>query len=199
MYKIINPATNEIIKEYPLHTTEEIEGFLQRAKTEYHDWSRTDFSERSEKMRNVAQLLKNNSVELGKWVTKQMGMPISMSKWEVSMAASFCEYYAENAETILQSEKVKDEEGEYSYKKYEPLGPLLAIMTWNFPFSQVFRFASAAIMAGTVVIRKHASSVPKSALDIENIFQEAGIKSGVFQNIFADKKQISQVIEDSRI
>jgi len=194
----INPATEEVMRIFTPHSAEQIEAALQKAATTFHQWRGTSFKERAALLQAAADFLRRHKERLGKIITMEMGKPIREAVAEVEKCAWNCEYYAENAEAFLQNEKRESSAAE-SYVQFNPLGTVLAIMPWNFPFWQVFRFAAPALMAGNTAILKHASNVPQCGLAIEEVFRESGFPPGAFTNLFVPGAATSRLIEDPRI
>ncbi len=173
MLRSINPYTKITVNEFPEYSEERIEECLAESVKSFDEWKGTGFAYRSSLMEKAAHLLRNNIKEYAGAITTEMGKPVKESLAEVEKCAWVCEYYASNAETFLHSEQVETD-ADLSYITYEPLGPVLGIMPWNFPFWQVFRFAIPTLMAGNTVLLKHASNVQFCAMHIENLFIEAG-------------------------
>lgn len=194
----INPTTGETIHEYTELTQEQIETKLALAHAAYQDWRQKSFVTRAEKMRQVAEVLRANSTKYGLIATIEMGKPIAEAKAEVEKCAWVCEYYADNAEKFLTPENAPSD-ASASYVRFDPMGTVLAVMPWNFPYWQLFRFASGTIMAGNVVVMKHASNVQGCAEAIEEAFQLAGFPEGVFQNLPVSSGAIEGIIRDKRI
>src|SRR3981189_236682 len=178
----INPATGEKLKEFSPFDDEEIDKRLERAENASRKYRRTAFGQRSESMAATAELLLLEKDRLAGIITLEMGKLFSASLEEVQKCARACRFYADNAERFLEHEPAQTDAAR-SYVHYEPLGPVLAIMPWNFPFWQVFRFAAPALMAGNVGLLKHASNVPPCALAIEQIVCRAGFDDGVFPHL----------------
>ncbi|PSR56905.1 succinate-semialdehyde dehydrogenase [Adhaeribacter arboris] len=193
-----NPATNEVLKVFSAHSPDELENLLQRADLAFVNWRKTLFSERAELMRKAAHELKDNVTYYAEIITREMGKPIRESINEIKKCALCCEFYAEHAETYLQDEAINSD-ASVSYISYEPLGIILAIMPWNFPFWQVFRFAAPSLMAGNVGLLKHASNVPQCALAIEEVFRKAGFPDGVFTTTLLESAAIETLIKDDRV
>jgi succinate-semialdehyde dehydrogenase/glutarate-semialdehyde dehydrogenase len=194
----INPATGEKLKDFSAFDDAEIEKRLSRAENTFGKYRRTTFTERSRLLRAVAELLfqeKNNFAEI---ITLEMGKLFRDSVAEIEKCARGCRFYAENGERFLEDEVAQTDAAE-SYVEYQPLGPVLAIMPWNFPFWQVFRFAAPALMAGNIGLLKHASNVPQCALAIEEIFCRAGFEGGVFQTLLIEPERVEKIIVDSRV
>jgi len=194
----INPATGAILGVFVALDPAAIEARLDRAVRAFTSWRTTPFHERARLMLRAAELLENEAAELAQIITAEMGKPLRDARAEVLKSARGCRYYAENAEAFLRSDEIATEASR-SCVQYEPLGPVLAIMPWNFPFWQVFRFAAPALMVGNVAVLKHAPNVPQCALAIESIFLRAGFPEGVFQNVFLENEQVAGLLEDARI
>jgi len=194
----INPATGEKLHEFAPHNDAEIEKRLKRAWAAFEKHRREPFSRRAEIMTSVASLLEREKEELARTITLEMGKLFRDSVAEIEKCVRGCRYYSENAERFLEDEPAQTG-ARRSYVHYEPMGPVLAIMPWNFPFWQVFRFAAPALMAGNVGILKHAANVPQCALAIEQLFCRAGFDEGVFQTLLIEAKQAEKIIVDPRI
>lgn len=190
----INPFTGKTIGELPELSPEEIQVKLLKSQEVFQIYRKSDFSSRSEKLYKLAEILKSDSQVLAEVISKEMGKPISESISEVLKCAWVCEFYAENGEGFLQN-RVVSSDASLSYVKYEPLGAIVAVMPWNFPFWQVFRFAAPALMAGNTVLLKHASNVQYSAKQIEELFLKAGFESGVFQNLAIRSGVVAEIIQ----
>jgi len=193
----INPANGQTVKTFQTLSEPEIDNALKRAHDAFEKHRRTSFADRAAKMRKVAALLENECRELGRLMTIEMGKPIKAAIAEAEKCATACNYYAENAEKFLANEPVQMEGGE-SWIAFQPLGVVLAIMPWNFPFWQVFRFAAPALMAGNVGLLKHASNVPQCALAIEDLFRRAGFIEGAFQTLLIGTDAVERIIADPR-
>jgi succinate-semialdehyde dehydrogenase/glutarate-semialdehyde dehydrogenase len=193
-----NPATGELLATFEPLSPAAIEDRLARAWKAFTEWKRTSFSERAQLLLRVAGILETQAEPLASKMTAEMGKPIRGAVDEVLKSARGCRYYAENAERFLSDEDIPTE-AHRSYIRYEPLGPVLAIMPWNFPFWQVFRFAAPALMGGNVALLKHAPNVPQCGLAIENVFSSAGFPEGVFQNLPIETDQVPAILEDSRV
>src|SRR5438876_797102 len=194
----INPATGEKLKDFSVFDDSEIEKRLSRAENAFRKYRRTTFTERSELLHAVTELLFHEKKKFAQIITLEMGKLFRDSVAEIEKCARGCRFYAENGERFLEDEAAQTDAAE-SYVKYQPLGPVLAIMPWNFPFWQVFRFAAPALMAGNVGLLKHASNVPQCALAIEQIFCRAGFEDGVFQTLLIEPEQTEKIIVDSRV
>ncbi len=194
----INPATEETIAEYDELSASEIEERLERAEAAFHRHRRTSFAERAAQMQRAAQLLEDRAEEWGTLMTREMGKPLAQATAEAEKCAWVCRYYAEHAEAFL-ADDVRATDASRSYIAYQPLGPVLAVMPWNFPFWQVFRFAAPALMAGNVALLKHASNVFGCALAIEAIFREAGFDEDAFQSLLISSDPIANILADRRV
>jgi len=194
----VNPFTNEIIQTYNDYNTTEIKRRLKLSCKAFQSWRNTDFSLRSHILIKVASALKAEAAGFANLMTNEMGKLTSSGIAEANKCAWVCEYYAQNAEKFLKDVNIETE-ADKSYITFNPLGPILAIMPWNFPFWQVFRFAAPAIMAGNTVVLKHASNVSGCALAIENIFTEAGLPSGVFQTLLVPGNKMDWIIKNPMI
>lgn len=194
----INPATNEVLKTYTLLSQSEITEKLQNAEDAFQDWKKTSFAERSELFRKLGLLLKEKKQELATLMTKEMGKPITQSKSEIEKCAWLCDFYAEKAEMFL-SPRIEESDGSEAYIRYDPLGVILAVMPWNFPFWQVFRFAIPSLMAGNVGVLKHSSNSFGCGEAMELLFLEAGFPKNVFQNLLISGKQVKQVLENDHV
>ena len=194
----INPATGETLRTFEALTREEIEQKLQRSVEAFAINRARSFADRATRMNKTAAILDARAEEFGRLIAIEMGKPIKPAIAEVQKCALVCRYYAEHAEAYLAEEPVKTDAKE-SYIRYEPLGAVLAVMPWNFPFWQVFRFAAPALMAGNVALLKHASNVPQCAIAIEEIFREAGFVDGEFQTLLIGSDLVSLVLEDERV
>lgn len=191
--KAINPATGKLIKTYKSFSLKTVEEKILRAKKVFADWKHVPFSEKATLMHNAARVLRNHLQQYAILMTQEMGKPIAQSRAEIEKCAWVCDFYAENAENFLADQAVKTDASK-SYVTFNPLGPVLAVMPWNFPFWQVFRFAAPALMAGNVGLLKHASNVPGCALAIEEIFVTAGFPEDVFTTLLIESKQVAKVI-----
>ena len=194
----INPATGAVLESFPLHTEAEIDAILERAKDTQKEWSQRSFAERGALMKKAAAYLRAHKSEFGLHMTLEMGKPIVDAEAEVDKCAWACEYYADNAEKFLSDEHIASAASE-SYVAYQPLGVVLAVMPWNFPFWQVFRFAAPALMAGNTGILKHASNVSRSAFDIEKVFLACGFPEGAFTTVIVPGGEVKKLIADDRI
>src|SRR5437667_3167652 len=194
----INPATGEKLQEFSPFDDAEMEKRLARAEKAFSKYRRTTFTDRSVFLEATAELLFQEKKKFAEIITLEMGKLLRDSVAEIEKCASGCQFYAENGERFLEDEAAQTDAAE-SYVQYQPLGPVLAIMPWNFPFWQVFRFAAPALMAGNVGLLKHASNVSQCALAIEQIFCRAGFDEGVFQTLLIEAEQVERVIVDPRV
>ncbi|MDN3723606.1 NAD-dependent succinate-semialdehyde dehydrogenase [Aequorivita sp. SDUM287046] len=194
----INPYNGKELKSYKNHTKKEVSEIIDKADKRFYSWRETSFSERKKLMLAAASELKKNKKEYAETIVLEMGKPISQAIAEIEKCAWGCEYYAENAEKHLQNEVIKTD-ADKSYVSYEPLGVVLAIMPWNYPYWQVFRFAAPALMAGNVAILKHASNVFGSAMNIEKIFKRAGFPENCFTTLLVGSDVIEDIIENEKV
>src|SRR5216117_2779588 len=194
----INPATGEKLQEFSPFDGAEMEKRLARAEKAFSIYRRTTFTDRSVFLEATAELLFQEKKKFAEIITLEMGKLFRDSVAEIEKCARGCRFYAENGERFLEDEAAQTDAAE-SYVQYQPLGPVLAIMPWNFPFWQVFRFAAPALMAGNVGLLKHASNVSQCALAIELIFCRAGFDEGVFQTLLIEPEQTEKIIVDSRV
>ena len=189
----VNPANGAVIGEYPEMGVDEVQGILERSRRAFEAWRRTPFAERAELMRRAGAILRNRKAEYGALMAQEMGKPVKDGRAEAEKCAWVCEYYAEHAEAFLRSEDVVTD-ASHSYVAFRPLGVVLAVMPWNFPFWQVFRFAAPGLMAGNAGVLKHASNVPGCALAIEEIFREAGFPESLFRTLLIGSAAVEGVI-----
>lgn len=194
----INPADGTVIEQYTALKPAELEARLDAASAAFKTHRRTSFQERSDKLMRCADLLEERSKALGELMTREMGKPIKQAIAEAEKCAWVCRYYAENAEAQLADQYVETDAGK-SFVAFQPLGPILAVMPWNFPFWQVFRFAAPALMAGNVVLLKHASNVSGCAIAIEDVLREAGFDGNEFQTLLIGSDAVEDVINDDRL
>ncbi len=191
--KAINPFTEEPAGEYPDHTPAQVERILRQSEGAFAEWRRTSFEHRAALMTGAAQILRRRRGEFAGVMTREMGKPITAAEAEVDKCASNCDFYAQNARRFLAIQPVETD-ATRSYVRYDPLGAVLAIMPWNFPFWQVFRFAAPALMAGNVAVLKHASNVPGCALAIEEVFRAAGFPDGCFKTLLVESRDTDTLI-----
>ncbi len=193
-----NPANGSQLGTYEAHTGEQIEEALQLAQSAFLNWRARPVAERAGLLTALASTLRSRKDELALLASREMGKPIKESEAEVEKSASFCEYYAEHAESMLASRTIQGGAQE-NYVRFEPIGAVLAVMPWNFPYVQVFRFAPAAVVAGNVALLKHASNVPGCAVAIEELFAQAGFPDGVFQTLLVGPGEVEAILSDDRV
>lgn len=194
----INPATGETLKTFDSLTNAQLDEKLQRASDTFRVYRETSFAERTAMMNRAAEILESEKQDLAQLMTTEMGKPIKGAVGEAEKCAWVCRYYAETAQQHLADELVETYAAK-SYVKFQPIGPVLAVMPWNFPFWQVFRFAAPALMAGNVGLLKHASNVPQCALAIEDIFRRAGFPEGSFQTLLVGSDAVEGILKDRRV
>jgi succinate-semialdehyde dehydrogenase / glutarate-semialdehyde dehydrogenase len=194
----INPATGETLETFQPLSTSEIEQKLELAVTTFRSECKTPFAERARRMLKAAQILERDQEKFAHLMTLEMGKPYKAAVAEALKCTTACRYYAENAEQILADEVIETG-AKKTFIRYRPIGPILAVMPWNFPFWQVIRFAAPALMAGNVGLLKHASNVPQCALAIEGIFLEAGFPPGAFQTLLIGSSQVDAILNDPRV
>jgi succinate-semialdehyde dehydrogenase/glutarate-semialdehyde dehydrogenase len=193
-----NPATGELLETFEPATPDEIERTLARAETAFESWRRRRFAERASALRETARRLRAEKAGHARTMALEMGKPVTQGEEEIEKCAWACEFFAEHGEAFL-AELPRQTEAARSYVRFDPLGPVLAIMPWNFPFWQVFRFAAPALMAGNVGILKHASNVPRCALAIPALLEAAGVPPGVFQTLLVGSDAVAKLIADRRV
>ena len=194
----INPTTGETLREFSALSAQQIEQKLQLAADTFRTYRRTSFADRSRMMLRAAEILASEKQQFGRTMTTEMGKPLTAAVGEAEKCAWVCRYYAENAERHL-ADQIVETNAKKSYVHFQPLGPVLAVMPWNFPFWQVFRFAAPALMAGNVGLLKHASNVPQCALAIEDIFMRAGFPQGAFQTLLIGSDGVEGILKDPRV
>lgn len=193
MMKSVNPATGETIKEYKAHSGKDVENIINLVDNRWQQWRGTSFPQRSQMMRNLSKLLDSKKEELARLMAIEMGKVIHEGIGEIEKCAWVCDYYADNAERFLENESIVSGFSS-SYISYQPLGTILSVMPWNFPFWQLFRFAAPTLMAGNTAVLKHASNVPGCALTIESLFLEAGFPENVFRTLMIGSSEVEKVI-----
>ena len=193
-----NPATGEVLCTFPVLTETEIQFKLALAASAFAQHRQTSFADRAEKMRRAAEILESDADTYAWLMTLEMGKPLEQARAEALKCATACRYYAEHAARILADEPVSGADG-HCFVCYEPLGPVLAVMPWNFPFWQVIRFIAPALMAGNVGLLKHASNVPQCGLALEELFLRAGFPIGCFQYLAIESHAVAKIIEDPRV
>jgi succinate-semialdehyde dehydrogenase/glutarate-semialdehyde dehydrogenase len=194
----VNPATGKTLRTFEAFSPERVDACIAKAVAAFQLHRKSSFADRAVAMNRAAEILETESEKFGLLMTTEMGKPLSAAIAEAKKCATACRYYAENAERLLADEPVKMEGGR-SWVAFQPLGVVLAIMPWNFPFWQVFRFAAPAVMAGNVGLLKHASNVPQCALAIEDILRRAGFAEGVFQTVLIGSDVVETIIADPRV
>jgi succinate-semialdehyde dehydrogenase/glutarate-semialdehyde dehydrogenase len=194
----VNPATGERLREFTPLSDSELDERLERAAVAFREWRATPVRDRAAVVRRAADILDAEKVRFGKLMTLEMGKLVGAAQEEVAKCALTCRFYAEQGEQLLTHEPVPIE-GERSYVAYQPLGPVLAVMPWNFPFWQVIRFAAPSLTAGNVALLKHASNVPQCALAIEDVFSRAGAPEGVFQTLLIGSDAVGRILGDRRV
>src|SRR2546423_13574597 len=194
----INPPTGEPLKEFAAIDSRQIGEKLATAERAFRSYRKTSPDQRGKWLNSAADLLENEKAELARIMTFEMGKLLRAAEEESVKCARGCRFYAENAERFLTEQKIETDSA-CNFVRYEPIGPVLAIMPWNFPFWQVFRFAAPALMAGNVALLKPAANVPQCALAIEDIFLRAGFPEGVFQTLLIETAQVRAIIDDPRV
>jgi succinate-semialdehyde dehydrogenase / glutarate-semialdehyde dehydrogenase len=194
----INPANAEVLKRFDAHSEAEMEKRLAAAGAAFRSYRAMPLAERATLMSRLAEMLEKEKAENARMITLEMGKPLRAAVQEFEKCALGCRYYAQNAGRFLADEVIETE-GASNFVRYQPIGPVLAIMPWNFPFWQVFRFAAPSLVAGNVVLLKHASNVPQCALAIEDLVRRSGFPEGVFQTLLVDSGRVGKVIEDDRV
>src|SRR3990167_3507079 len=198
MLRSINPATLDIVSETAELTQQEIDHKITQADAAFHTWRHRSFAERALLMKKAANHLRDEKEKCAEIMSLEVGKTISGATAEVEKSALVCDYYAEHAAHFLKNETIPTD-AHQSYVRFDPLGPVVAIMPWNFPLWQVFRFAAPALMAGNVGVLKHASNVPQCALAIEEVFTKAGFPLGAFQTVLVPGAKALALIDDARI
>src|SRR5689334_4963939 len=198
MIASVNPATGEVVRRFEPLTAAQLEDKLARGDKAYQSYRRTSFADRAKWLTRAADILEKDRDRLGRIMTLEMGKPIGAARAEAAKCASACRYYVEHGERLLSDEMVDMGTGR-AFIKYQPIGAVLAVMPWNFPFWQVFRFAAPALMAGNVGLLKHASNVPQCALEIEDILRRAGFPADVFQTLLVGSAQVPRILDDPRV
>jgi succinate-semialdehyde dehydrogenase/glutarate-semialdehyde dehydrogenase len=193
MHRSINPYDQSLLEEFPIMDTAALDAKLSKAELAFKSWKRSSFAQRRELMLRVSSLLRKNKDVYARHMTLEMGKVTREALGEIEKTASACEYFAHHAEAFLTAQPIKTEAAK-SYVIYQPTGVILAIMPWNFPFWQVFRFAVPALMAGNVGLLKHAPNVTRCSLIIEEIFKEAGFPEGVFQSLVIDVNEVPRIL-----
>jgi succinate-semialdehyde dehydrogenase/glutarate-semialdehyde dehydrogenase len=196
--KSINPSNNQLIREYPEMTPFEINDIIDKTYAAFQQWKAFSFSARKEKMLLAGEILRNRREEFARLITTEMGKRIAESRSEIDKCAWVCEYYSAHAESMLSDELIESD-AQKSMAIFQPIGPVLAIMPWNFPFWQVFRFAAPALMAGNTALLKHASNVQGCALAIESVFEEAGFPDNLFSVLVISSSAVEPVVANDKV
>jgi succinate-semialdehyde dehydrogenase / glutarate-semialdehyde dehydrogenase len=196
--KSINPSTGQTIKEYQEMPPAMVRNIIEELQQAFLGWRKKDIAQRAKLMKKVAQILRDERENYARLMAEEMGKPVVAGRAEAEKCAWACDYYADNTENFLQPEIVETEAGR-GFITFQPLGVILAVMPWNFPFWQVFRFAAPALMVGNVTVLKHASNVPGCAIAIENIFHKADFPQNVFKTLLVESKQVGAIIENPLI
>jgi succinate-semialdehyde dehydrogenase/glutarate-semialdehyde dehydrogenase len=194
----VNPNTNKIVKSFEEITEETVDAKVAKAQIAFVDWKKTSYQQRADLLHKVATLMRAKKTTLAKTITLEMGKLLAQAEGEIDLSANILDYYADNGEAFL-ADKVLDPEYGTAIIRNSPIGPLLGIMPWNFPFYQVVRFAAPNIMVGNTILLKHASNVPQCAISIEELFEEAAAPKGLYTNLFISGKRSSALVSDKRI
>jgi succinate-semialdehyde dehydrogenase/glutarate-semialdehyde dehydrogenase len=195
----INPTDGSELGQFEELSPEQVSAAIERAHTAFLEWRERPLAERCDLLRSLAVALRANKADLAREATLEMGKILREAEGEVEKSAAFCEYYADNAERLVSPEVIHDGGAVENYVLYEPLGAVLAVMPWNFPYVQVFRFAPPALVAGNVALLKHASNIPGCATKIEDVFREAGFPEGVFQTLLVGSGAVEGILSDDRV
>ena len=198
-FKVVNPATNQAEREFATATDAEVGQVLERSARAYQSWRATAKDERAKILLRVAELYKERIEELAALITREMGKPTREAKGEIFLVVSIYRYYADEGPALLEDTPLSPRAGGKALVRKEPIGPLLGIMPWNYPYYQVARFAAPNLMAGNTIILKHAPQCPESALAIEQVFRDAGLANDAYINIFATNSQVADMIADPRV
>ncbi len=198
MLKSINPASGEMVRAYEAHTKEGVNSIINLVDRGWHNWRNTSFMYRSQLMQNLSGILHSKKAELALLMAQEMGKVKHEGIAEIEKCALVCHYYAVNAENFLANEPIETEAAK-SYVSYQPIGTILGVMPWNFPFWQVFRFAAPTLMAGNTALLKHASNVPGCAVAIEELFREAGFPENVFRTLLIGSNGVADVIKHKAV
>lgn len=197
-FESINPSTGERVASFPTMSDVEVTAILSNTLREQREWAQTSFAERARCMRGVASLLRERAKDLARLMALEMGKPLKDGVAEANKCAWVCEHYADNAEAYLAPRR-ETSDGSTSYVRFDPLGVILAVMPWNFPYWQVFRFIGPNLMAGNGGLLKHAPNVPQCAMSIEAMVREAGFPEHLFRNLFVDAEDVAGIIADARV
>src|SRR5580658_8503592 len=198
-YQVVNPATGQVEQVYPTATDAEISEILDRAGHGYTTWRRTPMTERADILRRVAEIYKDRSAELGAIITREMGKTTAEARGELRFTVGIYRYYADHGADLLKDEPLQSNTPGTAWIRKSPIGALLGIMPWNYPYYQVARFAAPNLMIGNTCVLKHAPQCPESALAMEQIFRDAGLPEDAYINIFASNSQVADMIADPRV
>ncbi|HEY5353173.1 MAG TPA: aldehyde dehydrogenase family protein, partial [Streptosporangiaceae bacterium] len=199
MYQVVNPATGKVESEYPTATDAVVSDVLGRADRGYTSWRRTPMEERAGILHRVSQLYRERSTELAAIITREMGKVTKAAKGELRFVAAIYEYYADNGAALLEDQPLASNLPGTAWVRKTPIGALLGIMPWNYPYYQVARFAAPNLMIGNTIVLKHAPQCPESALAMERLFRDAGLPEDAYINIFASNEQVAGMVADPRI
>ena len=194
----ISPATGDVLETFAETSKRQLDGILDQSERAFQDWRRRPWSERERLLRAAAGVLRGGKSKYARAMALEMGKPLAQGEAEAEKCATACDYYAEHGEAFL-AQQPRDLDGTASVVRFDPIGPVLAIMPWNFPFWQVFRFAAPALAAGNVGLLKHASNVTRCALLIEEVFRDAGFPDGAFRTLVLRTSAVADVIADARV
>src|SRR6266699_6018999 len=194
----VNPASGEVLETFTPTSSRELDGIVAQSHAAFLEWRTVPFKVRAERMRQAAQILRRRRAEFARTMTLEMGKPITQGEAEADKCAWVCDYYADSAEGFLAVQP-RETDAKKSYVRFDPLGVVLAVMPWNFPFWQVFRFAAPALMAGNAGVLKHASNVPGCALAIEEIFRQTGFPEHLFETLLIGSAQVAALVADPRV
>lgn len=198
LYRTINPTTEEEVARFDLHTDDAVGGMIDASERAFGTWRKSPASERAKMLIGAARLLEQEAGPLAHLMAVEMGKPLAQGEAEARKSGWACRFYAESAESFLEPE-AKESDGSEAYVRLDPLGPILAIMPWNFPFWQFYRFAAPTLIAGNTVLLKHSPNTPQCALAIESLMRRAGFPPGVIQNLFLTNEQAAAVVSDPRV
>src|SRR5918996_1628876 len=194
----INPANGQQLETYPEMSPAEVDSTLAAASRAFADWRRASFDDRGRVLRAVAQVLRRRKSEFARLMAVEMGKPLGQAEAEIDKCATTCDYFAEHAARFLSAEEVATD-AQRSFVTYQPLGVVLGVMPWNFPFWQALRYLAPTLMAGNTSVLKHSSNVTGCALAIEEVFREAGAPDGVFRTLRLGSKRVAEVVDDERV
>jgi succinate-semialdehyde dehydrogenase/glutarate-semialdehyde dehydrogenase len=194
----VNPATSELLETFAETSPAQLNRILEGAELAFRDWRRRPLADRTSLLRRTARILRDGKTKYARTMALEMGKPLAQGEAEAEKCASVCDYYADNGAAFL-AQQPRDLDGTRSYVRFDPIGPVLAIMPWNFPFWQVFRFAAPALAGGNIGLLKHASNVTRCALQIEEVFREAGFPEHAFRTLVLSSGRVAGVIADSRV